>query len=97
MPVIIFPKSFATPNLVVQVIAIKFRSGHHVSNFLDGYKGYMHLDEHKGYYDTAATLVSCWIHARRKINKALKVQNNDESGERIALTHIKSCMGKVVT
>lgn len=65
------------------------RSGHHASNFLDGYKGYLHVDGYKGYHDTDATLVGCWAHARRKFIDAQKVQGNDEGGVRVALTHIK--------
>ncbi len=65
------------------------RFGHHASNFLDGYKGYLHVDGYKGYHETDATLVGCWAHARRKFIDAQKVQGNDEGGVRIALTHIK--------
>ncbi|MCG9702975.1 IS66 family transposase [Vibrio natriegens] len=65
------------------------RSGCHATQFLSGYEGYLHVDGYQGYHDTAATLVGCWAHARRKFIEAQKVQGNDEGGVRTALTHIK--------
>lgn len=65
------------------------RAGSHAAHFLDGYVGYLHVDGYQGYNETAATLVGCWAHARRKFIEAQKVQGNDEGGVRIALTHIK--------
>ncbi len=49
------------------------RSGEHPRKFLDGFKGYIHVDGYAGYNGLPNfTLVGCWAHARRKYDEALK-------------------------
>jgi len=43
-------------------------------DFLDGYQGYMHVDGYKAYELTAAKLVACLAHIRRKFVDAKKIQ-----------------------
>ncbi|UNO50704.1 IS66 family transposase [Alicyclobacillus acidoterrestris] len=49
------------------------RSKEHPKKFLQGFKGYLHVDGYPGYHDLEnATLVGCWSHARRGFNDALQ-------------------------
>ncbi|GMA48651.1 transposase [Alicyclobacillus contaminans] len=49
------------------------RSKEHPRRFLEGFKGYLHVDGYSGYHDIEnVTLVGCWAHARRKFDEALK-------------------------
>ncbi|MCL6576925.1 IS66 family transposase, partial [Kyrpidia sp.] len=49
------------------------RSREHPKRFLQGFKGYLHVDGYSGYHDLEnVTLVGCWAHARRKFDEALK-------------------------
>lgn len=53
------------------------RAGDHPKAFLDGFKGYLHVDGYPGYHDISdVTLVGCWAHARRKFDEALKALPN---------------------
>lgn len=57
----------------------KTRGGEHPRDFLNGYKGYLHVDGYPGYHKVAgATLVGCWAHARRKFDEALKALPDDK-------------------
>jgi transposase len=50
------------------------RRAEHPRNFLQGFKGYLHVDGYPGYHKvTDVTLVGCWAHARRKFDEAIKV------------------------
>ncbi len=49
------------------------RSGEHPRKFLEGFRGYLHVDGYAGYHDIPnATLCGCWAHLRRKADEALK-------------------------
>ncbi|GAC42490.1 transposase and inactivated derivative, partial [Paenibacillus popilliae ATCC 14706] len=49
------------------------RGGEHPRDFLEGFKGYLHVDGYPGYHKVKeVTLVGCWAHARRKYDEALK-------------------------
>jgi len=49
------------------------RGKEHPMRFLNGFKGYLHVDGYQGYNDlTDVTLVGCLAHARRKYDEALK-------------------------
>ncbi|WP_164670433.1 IS66 family transposase [Virgibacillus doumboii] len=49
------------------------RAGKHPRRFLEGFKGYLHVDGYPGYNGlTNVTLVGCWAHARRKFTEALQ-------------------------
>jgi transposase len=49
------------------------RGGEHPRNFLQGFKGFLHVDGYPGYHKVEnVTLVGCWAHARRKFDEALK-------------------------
>ncbi len=49
------------------------REGEHPRRFLEGFKGYLHVDGYPGYHDIAGvTLAGCWAHVRRKFDEALK-------------------------
>lgn len=49
------------------------RGKEHPIRFLNGFKGYLHVDGYQGYHDlTDVTLVGCLAHARRKYDEALK-------------------------
>jgi transposase len=49
------------------------RSGEHPRKFLQGFKGYLHVDGYAGYHDIPdVTLCGCWAHFRRKVDEALK-------------------------
>lgn len=57
------------------------REGKHPLKFLEGYKGFLHVDAYAGYRGLEAqgvTLVECWAHVRRKFDEALKVLKKDE-------------------
>jgi hypothetical protein len=49
------------------------RAGRHAKKFLEGFKGYLHVDGYEGYNGIPdVVLVGCWAHARRKFDEALK-------------------------
>ena len=51
------------------------RQGKHPQAFLEGFRGYLHVDAYSGYKaleDRGVTLVECWSHMRRKFEDALK-------------------------
>jgi len=49
------------------------RAGEHPRDFLNGFKGYLHVDGYSGYQNIAGvTLCGCWAHLRRKFDEALK-------------------------
>lgn len=57
------------------------RSGSCVVDYLSGYSGYLQVDGYQAYEKTAATLVGCWAHARRKFMEAKKVQGKHKTGK----------------
>lgn len=49
------------------------RASKHPRKFLEGFKGYLHVDGYAGYNGLpGVTLVGCWSHARRKFDESLK-------------------------
>jgi transposase len=49
------------------------RSGEHPKAFLQGFRGYLHVDGYSGYRDIPdVILIGCWSHARRKFTDGLK-------------------------
>jgi transposase len=49
------------------------RAGGNPRRFLEGYKGFLHVDGYAGYHDIPnVTLAGCWAHLRRKFDEALK-------------------------
>ncbi|WP_275076477.1 IS66 family transposase [Providencia rettgeri] len=57
------------------------RSARCVVDYLSGYSGYLQVDGYQAYEKTAATLVGCWAHARRKFMEAKKVQGKHKTGK----------------
>jgi transposase len=48
------------------------RSGDHPRQFLQGFRGYLHVDGYVGYENIPdVVLVGCWAHARRYFNEAI--------------------------
>lgn len=65
------------------------RSGQYAVDYLNGFNGYLQVDGYAGYNQTAATLVGCWAHARRKFLEAEVAQGKNKSGKATwALNHI---------
>jgi hypothetical protein len=68
------------------------RSGENPRKFLEGFKGYLHVDGYAGYHSIPnVTLSGCWAHFRRKFDEALKglpSQKRSGSRAREALQHI---------
>lgn len=50
-------------------------------DFLDGYKGYMHVDGYSAYGLTSARLVTCLAHIRRKFVDAKKIQAKSKASK----------------
>jgi transposase len=49
------------------------RAGEHPRKFLEGFKGYLHVDGYAGYHNIPdVALCGCWAHLRRKFDEALK-------------------------
>lgn len=49
------------------------RGREHPKQFLEGFRGYLHVDGYASYHAVEqATLVGCWAHARRYFDEALK-------------------------
>ena len=49
------------------------REGEHPRKFLEGFKGYLHVDGYAGYNNIPdVILTGCWAHLRRKFDEALK-------------------------
>ncbi len=61
------------------------RASKHPSNFLTGFKGYLHVDGYSGYNNLPnITLVGCWAHARRGFDEALKALPAENSTAKVA-------------
>ena len=67
------------------------RSGDFPKKFLNGFKGYLHVDGYAGYHklEPDVKLSACWAHARRKFDEALTVlpKKNPESAAAIGLQY----------
>lgn len=66
------------------------RAGRCAENYLQAFNGYLQVDGYTGYDKTAATLVGCWAHARRKFIEAQTVQVKGKTGKADwAINHIQ--------
>lgn len=83
------PTPLAIPNIVLYDYQAS-RAGQCAVDFLNGYDGYLQVDGYAGYGQTAATLVGCWAHARRKFKEAEIAQPKGKTGKaNWALNHIQ--------
>jgi transposase len=57
------------------------RAGQCAVDYLNGFNGYLQVDGYAGYEKTAATLVGCWAHARRKFIEAQTAQPKGKTGK----------------
>ncbi len=57
------------------------RAGQCAVDYLDGFTGYLQVDGYVGYEKTAAKLVGCWAHARRKFKEAQTAQPKGKTGK----------------
>jgi len=68
------------------------RSGENPRRFLEGFKGYLHVDGYAGYHNLPdIRLAGCWAHFRRKFDEALKAlpsKKRSETRAREALQRI---------
>jgi transposase len=60
------------------------REGENPRKFLEGFKGYLHVDGYAGYHNIPdVILTGCWAHFRRKFDEALKaLPSKKRSGSR---------------
>jgi transposase len=67
------------------------RSGDFPKKFLNGFKGYLHVDGYSGYHklEPDVKLSACWAHVRRKFDEALTVlpEKNPQSAASIGLLY----------
>ena len=83
------PSNTGPPNIVLYDYQAS-RSGQCARDYLDGFSGYLQVDGYAAYEQTAATLVGCWAHARRKFVEAKKAQPKGKSGRADrAISHIQ--------
>lgn len=55
------------------------RGGEHPRKFLNGFRGYLHVDGYSGYHKVeGVTLVGCWAHARRGFHESLQALPDDK-------------------
>ncbi len=80
-------------NLIPNIVLFDYQSGRAgqcAVDYLAGYNGYLQVDGYAGYEKTAATLVGCWAHARRKFKEAEIAQPKGKTGKaNMALNHIQ--------
>ena len=67
-----------TPNIVLYDHH-NSRDGQCAVAIIDGYKGYLKVDGYQGYKQAQTTLISCWVHVRRKFLEAKKNAGNKGS------------------
>jgi len=83
------PSTSTMPNIVLYDYQAG-RAGLCAVDYLQGFNGYLQVDGYVGYEKTAATLVGCWAHARRKFKEAKTAQPKGKSGKAdMALTMIQ--------
>ncbi|MGJ8694603.1 MAG: IS66 family transposase [Thalassotalea sp.] len=83
------PNNTTTPNIVLYDYQ-SGRAGQCAVDYLQGFTGYLQVDGYAGYEKTAATLVGCWAHARRKFIEAQTTQPKGKTGKAdIALSMIQ--------
>jgi len=70
----LFRSAASAPHQVVQFEYQPTRAGEHPRTYLQGFKGYLHVDGYAGYNNIPDTLrVGCMAHVRRKFADAAKV------------------------
>lgn len=74
------PNTSDMPNIVLYDYQAG-RAGQCAVDYLQGFNGYLQVDGYVGYEKTAATLVGCWAHARRKFMEAKTAQSKGKSGK----------------
>jgi len=74
------PTTSVIPNIVLYDYQAG-RAGQCAVDYLQGFTGYLQVDGYAGYEKTAATLVGCWAHARRKFKEAKTAQPKGKSGK----------------
>lgn len=74
------PNNPEIPNIVLYDYQAG-RAGQCAVDYLDGFNGYLQVDGYAGYEKTAATLVGCWAHARRKFVEAQTAQPKGKTGK----------------
>ena len=74
------PNNQAIPNIVLFDYQ-SGRAGQCAVDYLNGFNGYLQVDGYAGYEKTAATLVGCWAHARRKFIEAQTAQPKGKTGK----------------
>ena len=74
------PNTSDMPNIVLYDYQAG-RAGQCAVDYLQGFNGYLQVDGYVGYEKTAATLVGCWAHARRKFMEAKTAQPKGKSGK----------------
>jgi len=63
------------------------RAGKHPRRFIDGFKGYIHVDGYAGYNDIPnVKIVGCWEHARRYFDESLKAMPDKTTSSSVAAT-----------
>ena len=68
------------------------RASKHPQRFLNGFKGYLHVDGYAGYQGLPdITLVGCWAHARRKFTDALKALPETQRESTVAQEGLNFC------
>jgi len=79
-----------SPRSIVLYDYQRSREHRHPVHFLNGYQGYLQADGYAGYEKTAAILVGCLAHARRKFQEAQVAQPKGKTGKADwALNHIQ--------
>jgi len=87
------PSNSKAPNIVLYDYQ-SGRAGQCAVDYLDGFNGYLQVDGYAGYEKTAATLVGCWAHARRKFIEAQTAQPKGKTGKAdMALSMIQKLYG----
>ena len=83
------PNTSDMPNIVLYDYQAG-RAGQCAVDYLQGFNGYLQVDGYAGYEKTAARLVGCWAHARRKFMEAKTAQPKGKSGKAdMALSQIQ--------
>jgi len=75
------PSQSSLPNIVLYDYQQGSRAGACAANYLQDFTGYLQVDGYAAYEKTAATLVGCWAHARRKFMDAQKAQPKGKTGK----------------
>ncbi len=78
------PRDHDTEDVIPNIVLYDYqnsRAGQCPIDYLQGYTQYLQVDGYAGYEQTAAHLVGCWAHARRKFVDAQKIQPKGKTGK----------------